>query len=591
MPGSTAYPDTAPRTKLEEYRALKSALWSTRATFDARWGDLAEYIQPWRTRFQPGDRNQGGSKNQKILDSTTQFSARTLQSGLHAGLTSPARPWLRMTTPDPNMAERPQVKTWLHTVTERMRAVFQQTNLYNILPIIYGDLGTFGTAAMAVLEDDRDLFRCYTYPIGSYAVALDSRGRVGTFVVEYERTVREVVEEFGFPSTLPETVRKGREPDWSKFSLMVRRAWERKHYDQPVTVCWVVTRNYDANPEKFAPKYRPWTSCHFELDTSSGSDPNPNGFLRESGFHEFPVMVPRWDLTGGDSYGTNCPGMMALGDVKSLQILQKRKAQAIEKSVNPPLIGPSFLKSQKVSAIPGGITYEDLPQGQTGLRPIYEVSLQGLQFLLGSEQQTQYRIQRAYFEDLFLMLATSDRQLGADRPTAREIDERHEEKLLALGPVLERTNDELLDPLVDRVYAILERAGLIPEPPEELQGVKLKVEYISVLHQAQKLVGVAANDRFLSSTLSVAEALPDIVDRLDADEIAEDYADKTGVPPQFLRSRALAEQMRQQRNQMIAAQQQAEIAKSTGQAAQAAGSARMDEDTLLKRVVEGGVPA
>src|SRR5690606_36540354 len=120
-----------------------------------------------------------------------------------------------------------------------------------------------------------------------------------------------------------------------------------------------------------------------------------------------------------------------------------------------------------------------------------------------------YRIQRAFYEDLFLMIAQSDARRGSQPVTAREIDERHEEKLLALGPVLERTNDELLDPLIDRAYGLMEAAGLIPEPPEELDGVTLKVEYISIMAAAQKLVGVVGQDRFIQTVAPMLQVFPE----------------------------------------------------------------------------------
>src|SRR5258708_22639753 len=101
--------------------------------------------------------------------------------------------------------------------------------------------------------------------------------------------------------------------------------------------------------------------------------------------------------------------------------------------------------------------------------------------------ETQQRIRRAFFEDLFLMMAQSDELRGSQPVTAREVEERHEEKLIALGPVLERTNDELLNPLVDRVYDMMDARGMFPPPPQDLHGQRLKVEYISIMAQAQKL--------------------------------------------------------------------------------------------------------
>jgi hypothetical protein len=176
---------SGPTTRRQRYDLIRSALWSTRqgGGFDAHWKEIGDWLMPRRSRFWTGDRNRGDKRNQNIIDSTARFAWRTLASGLHAGLTSPARPWMRLGTPDPTLAEFGPVKEWLHLVTTRMLAVFSQTNLYNALPVVYGDMGGFGTAAVGILEDDRDLFRAEAYPIGSYALGMDRRGRVTTFAL------------------------------------------------------------------------------------------------------------------------------------------------------------------------------------------------------------------------------------------------------------------------------------------------------------------------------------------------------------------------------------------------------------------------
>jgi len=567
------------KTKRDRVQQLGASLIDIRRSgFDAHWGELAEFIIPRRTRFWTGDKERGDKRNQKIIDSTARFSARTLASGLHAGLTSPARPWMKLTTPDPDLAKFGPVKEWLHEVTMRMLTVFAQTNLYNAFPVVYGDLGVFGTAAVAVLPDSKDLFRCYPYALGSFALGLNKRGLVSSFVREYEMTVRQIVEEFG-------VIDGTRDIEWSRISSRVKTAWDRGDYQQSVPVCWLIEPNEDADPRKLAAKFLPFASCHYEPESKEPG----KGFLRESGFRSFPVMCPRWDVTDGDSYGTDCPGMTALGDVKQLQIMQRRKGQAIAKMVDPPLTGPTALRTQKTSLLPADITYVDVREGQQGLKSIHDVNLR-IDHLTADIGQVQYRIQRSFYEDLFLMLARSDDMRGAQPVTAREVEERHEEKLIALGPVLERTNDELLDPIVDRVYQMMDQAGLIPTPPEQLEGVDLKVEYVSILAQAQKLVGVVGLDRLMSSAMAMAQIFPDTVHKIDVGVVIDDYADMLGTNPKIVRSNedaeARAAAIKQQQQQLVDAQ----AAKDTAMAVKAGSEASMEGDTALNRVV-GGVAA
>ncbi len=565
------------RDRRDHYESLRTTLWSERSSFDSHWKEISDFIQPRRQRFYTSDHNRGDKRNQNIIDSTAKFAMRTLSSGLHAGLTSPARPWFKLSTPDPDLAKHAPVKAWLHDVTGRIQTVMQQTNLYNVLPIVYGDLGLFGTAAMGCLDDSKDLFRCYAYAIGTYAIGLDERGLATTFCRVYKMTVRQVIRQFA--------LNHDNSIDWSKVSTMVKREWDQKRYETMLDVVHMVTPNELADSNKLFAKYKPWASCYYEL----GTEETHKKFLRESGFDEFPFMVPRWDVTDGDSYGTDCPGMTVLGDVKQLQIMQRRKGQAIAKLVDPPLVGPPNLRAAKTSLLPGDVTYVD-EGGKPMLRSIHDVNLR-LDHLTEDIGQVQYRIQRGCYEDLFLMLARSDDLRGAQPVTAREVEERHEEKLLALGPVLERTNDELLDRIIDRVFAQMLRAGMIPAPPPALEGVKLKVEYISIMAQAQKLVGVVGQDRFLQSSMVLAEMFPEVIHKIDAGVAVDEYAEMYGVPPKMVRT---AEQVAE-RMEQIAAQQQAaaeaEQAKNLSQAVKNAGTTPMDGDTALTRMTQAATAA
>jgi hypothetical protein len=403
-----------------------------------------------------------------------------------------------------------------------MLTVFLRSNLYNVLPTQYGDMGVFATGAMSVLEDDKDVIRCYSYPIGSYALGTNDRGVCDVFVREWQMTVRQIVSQFGLVPVAPGSL--SREIDWTNISTTVRSLWERASYEQAVDVNWVIAPNTRADNSRIGGKFLPYSSCHFEKGQQ-----REDVFLRESGFNEFPVMGSRWDITGEDVYGTMSPGMLALGSIKQLQTMQKRKAQAIEKMINPPLQAPTHVRNQKASLLPADITYVDVREGQKGIAPIHEVRID-ISHLTADITETRNMIRRSFYEDLFLMLAQSDRR----EITAREIEERHEEKLLALGPVLERTNDELLDPIVDRVFNIMARRGLIPPAPQELRDVDLKVEYISLMAQAQKLVGVAGHERFLSTAAQLAPIFPDVVFKIDVFQAIDDHADMLGVNPKLV---------------------------------------------------------
>jgi hypothetical protein len=272
--------------------------------------------------------------------------------------------------------------------------------------------------------------------------------------------------------------------------------------------------------------------------------------------------------------------MDALGDIKQLQAMQRRMIQSIDKMVNPPMTAPMSLRNQKASLLPGDITYVDGNQGQAGFKPAHEVKmpLGELQVLI---QQTSQRVQKCFYEDLFLMLANSDRR----QITAREIEERHEEKLLMLGPVLERQNEDLLDPLIDRTFAIMLRRGLVPPAPPEIAGQELKVEYISIMAQAQKLVATAGIERFVGFAGNLAAAYPEILDKIDMDQVVDEYGDMLGVPQKIVRPDEVVAAMRKQRAEAAQRQQMVDNLSQAAQGAKLLSEADTTRESMLSRAL------
>lgn len=536
------------------YRKRLAALDNERQSFISHWRDISDFLLPRRGRFLLTDRNNGSKKNGSIIDSTGTLALRTLSSGMMAGITSPARPWFRLSTQDPRLADENEVRVWLDRVVRLLRDIFNRSNLYNVLPVLYEELGSFGTGAMLVTEDYEDVIRCYPMTVGEYYLANNDRLEVDTFYREYSLTVGQLISEFGE----------------DKVSDKVRELWQRGSVDEWIDVVHAIEPNGRPDVTSRLSKDKPFKSVKFE----KGGTRN---LLSEMGFDEFPVMAPRWHLLSTDVYGRS-PGMDSLGDIKQLQMEQKRKQQAIAKMVNPPLTGPGTLRNQPISSLPGGITFADTLQGQQGLRPTYEVNPR-IAELMQDIQQTQDRIRQGFYADLFQMMTLSDRR----QVTAREIDERHEEKLLMLGPVLERLHNELLDPLIDRTFAIAERAGIVPEPPEVLQETPIKVEYISMLAQAQQAIGIGAIERTLAFVGQMAAVSPTAVDKINTDKTIDEYAEMQGTPPEIIvpngeveKIRKARAQQEQQMQQMAALQQAAEGAKTLSDTDTTEGNALAD---------------
>lgn len=530
--------------------SLMSQMKLERESFYGQWRDVADHILPTRPRFLVTDANRGERKNTKINDSTATIAARNLRSGLMGGLTSPARPWFSLATPFPELNEMGQVKQWLDNVTKRMRTVFLKSNLYNVLPLTYGDLGCFGVGCLYMEEDFESVVRFFSLPVGSYYVGIDSLGRVNKFGREFRMTVAQIVEKFGLN-------KETQKIDWSNISETVKNSYEQGNTETWINISHVIYPNHEYKKNSPLSKFKMFKSIYYESGQGGTKDSAALSglLLSDKGYNYFPVLAPRWEVTGEDIYGTNCPGFEAIGDVRQLQLGEKRILQAIEKSINPPMIGPTSLKQKKASTIPGDITYHDVREGTQGFRPVYEINPRINEMEL-KQQQVRARISKAFFEDLFLMMANSDRR----QITAREIEERHEEKLLALGPVLEQLNQDLLDPLIDNTFNIMIAQQLIPPPPREIQGMELKVEYISVMAQAQKLSGLAAVDRFTTYVAQLAQISPQILDKVNTDQLVDVYGDITSIDHSVINDDKKVEQIRAERMKQQQQQQMAEQA-------------------------------
>lgn len=523
-------------TLKEQLTKQLAQLEQERTTFEPHWRELSDFIIPRGSRFLTSEANRGDRRNTKIVDPTATMANRTLSSGMMSGITSPARPWFKLATPDPEMMDYGPVKLWLETVQNRMNDMFNKSNLYQSLPLIYSSLGTFATGAMAVLEDDDDVIRTMPFPVGSYYIANSPRLSVDTCFRKFSMTVRQLVREFGLNSV----------------SSSTKSAFENGTYEKWVDVVHAVYPNMNRETGKMNAKNKAFRSVYFEV----GGDNDK--VLRESGYDEFPIMAPRWEVNGEDVYGSSCPGMIALGQVKALQLEQRRKAQQIDKQTNPPMIGPTSLKTQRVSLLPGDITYVDQVTGAEGLRPAYQVN-PNLGDLLGDIQDTRQLINSAYFVDLFMML----QNVNTRSMPVEAVIEMKEEKLLMLGPVLERLNDEFLDPLIDRAFSMMARKNMLPPPPDVMQGMPLRIEYISVMAQAQKAIGLSSLERFVGFVGNLASAKPEALDKLDVDQAIDNYAVMSGVSPTVVVPQEQAQQTRNDRAQ----QQQQAMALQTGMAA------------------------
>lgn len=542
-------------TVMQGLEPRKEALRVERQTFLEEWRDISDYVNVRRGRFLVSDNRRKRTSN-KVINERGIFASRTCGAGMMAGVSSPSRPWLHLKTPDADMNEYTEVKRWLDVVEKRVYQVFSVSNYYGVKHQSYRDMADYGQGPVLIDEDYENAINCYCSPAGEYYLGVDARGVVDTMYRDMQRTTKDIVEEFGRYGHLPQEV---------------RQAWDIGDYNRYWTVVGVVQPNIKMIRGVRGPVGMPYMVVYYCLGCSDVDD---NAVLAVSGNHENAISSPRWDVQPGDIYGDG-PGSIALPIVKSLQVLERRKGQLVDKLVTPPMQAPAKMERKIISHQPGSVSYTDMtaagPRG--AIMPIYEVDPNSLTAAAAEAQVLEGRIDQAYFVDLFLATINANRVSPNRTATATEIAEVHEEKLIALGPVLDRTHYEGLNHDIKRVIGILSRARVLPPPPKIMDGVALKVEYTSLLAVAQRAIGAGAIERFSGFMGNLAAGNPEILDKWDMDQTADEYADTIGVPASIIRSDDEVAKLRQGRaqqmqaaNAMAAAAQSAQTAKVLSEA-------------------------
>jgi hypothetical protein len=538
------------------YLARHAKLLVERSTWDSEARDVADYHNPRLGRWVTTDRNVGGKRPRKIIDSTATFAVRALVAGMMSGASSPGRQWFRWVPRDPDIAKRHSARKWAEHATQMTERMLRRSNTYRALPQMYEELGLFGTGPAILEPHPRRGIHLYPMTWGQYCIENDWEGNVTSVYREFETTVGELVAHFGYDKACSAT----------------RHNWDRRNYEHEVRIVHAIEPVHDMVTMGLGGSEQKWTSVYIE----HGDDGNKQ-LLDEHEYDRFPVLCPRWEVTSNDAYGRGL-AMATLGDVMQLQHMQLQKAKAIEYQVEPPLDIPGDIKNRDIDRLPGGLTSTS---GGERIQAMWEVRL-NLADLKQSEDEIRQRLRTNYFTDLFLMLASSDRR----QMTATEVAERHQEKLLMLGPVYERMHTELFEPLVEFAFYEAMKRGEIMPPPPELAGAELGIEFVSMLAQAQRAVGTVAVDRVLAVVQAVgAVGRPEAADKLDPDALLDFYSDALGAPVDILRSTEEVQALRQARAAAQAEAKKAEMMAVHAGAARDMASAPTDQRNALTDVV------
>jgi hypothetical protein len=580
------------RLTYAEATALRNRLRDGMNRFLPKWRQLAQYISPERLKENPDDKHNGYRKDRSIIKNQAGRSLRTFVSGMMNGATPRSRPWFNLTVNNKGKAASATAKKFFAESEAILNSHFQVSNLYRILPMAYKDVGVFSNAAFAMLPDPRFGFYFYPFAIGTYAFSCDSQGNTNTFTRDFSLTVRQVVENYA-------GLKPDGKIDWKGIPNWIKEHWDAAKYQETAVLAQLIVPNpqYDPAKQSLDPadkKFQSYTWVHaagnnLPPQSSSGFrnervEVDGQEFLKVSGFDYFPVITPRWEVMPEEDYGIDGPGEIALGDIMTLQEMEKWRLEAVAKMVKPPMVGHASLRRHQASILAGGITYVDEQGAQAGFKPAFMIDPK-LGDLIQDQQEYTQAIRSAFYEDLFLMLS-GDKTVS--HVTAREIDEKAAERMSTLAPVLGQWDQDLSSPLIRNAQIILEQAGKLPKRPQELMGEQLRPEYISILAQAAKVSMMNSVERAVQFTATMAQVTQDasLIKLLDGEKVARAYYDYVAIDPTLIRDdqefgeiKEIAAQEQQAMKQQAMMAQESESAKNLSQAKVGEGSML---DTLLQ---------
>lgn len=292
----------------------------------------------------------------------------------------------------------------------------------------------------------------------------------------------------------------------------------------------------------------------------------PRHEIAHGGFYEFPYSVYHWQQGEESAYGDS-PCMLALDDVRGLNLMRKTLLRSAQQYVDPPLAVNHEGMMNRPSLNPGSITPGGVDaNGRPKILPI----LTGSNPMVGNQILDVERrsINSALYVDLFQMLA----QAGPNE-TATAVLMRAEEKSNLLGPNGANISAGHVR-MTTRELGILKRLGIYNEgsslaPPESLRGRSFVAKSATPLDKLREKKKLQAVIEVTQVHMAVAQGvqLPG-GDRYDIDAIMELAVETSGAPTSMLTSREAAMEQRKaaaekqaQAEQMAAAESMARTAK------------------------------
>ena len=528
---------------VKEYDALKAE----QGPWESLWQELADWVQPRKANIIEVSHHPDAQREARVFDNMAARANEKLASGLMAWMLPFDSQWAKLLPPH-GLREVDDAVSWYAECSEVMfMQVVAQSNFYEQAHEALLDRSGFGTAVLHTEEDAEDIINFDCWDIGEYCIAEDKKGRVDTVFRKFELTADQAEKKYG-AGNLPEKITANLEDPGKRHTKH-----EFLHAIKP--------RKKEEREGKIGAAAMPWKSCIIACEGKH--------LVSEGGFNELPTFVTRHLKWQRSPYGY-CPAWRAMADTRVSNKLGKYMLALAEVAAFPRMLIPADFTG-RVDVSGHGATPFD--PARPASKP--EEWLTGGRYDIGLDQQKRLQdaIEDSYNLKVFQMFADNDKQM-----TATEVIERRNEKISMFSPTIGRLQSELLDPLIERIFAICARRslpnwmmgadGLLPMPPQSVidyGGGSLpapQIDYQSRLALALRDYQSAGFVRTLEASIPLLETQPDILDNLKLEEGFRMLARNNGVPEELIRVEAEVEQIKEQRAQQAQAQQAMELAAS-----------------------------
>ena len=489
-----------------------STLKSLRSPYAATWEDCFKYSYPLRARGFFGDMptaDDGRARRADLLDSTTTEAVRIMVSHIIDGMVPANALWFGLDVGE----ESDEEKRWLYDGSKFIWQNIHNSNFDSEIFEAFIDAVCAGWFVLYIDEAEQGGFAFQQWPIQQCYIACSKQGMpVDIIYREFELTAEQAVTQYGQDKVSPD----------------IRKCMEDGKPDEKFTFCHAIYPRSTYVAGARLAKNLPFASVHTETKTKT--------VVRESGYHEFPCVCPRWMKIPGSDYAVGAV-FDALPDSKSVNEIKRLMHANLDIAVGGLWIAEDdgVLNPRNIKIGPRRVIVANSVDSMKELRSSADFNTGFV-----SEERIQAQIKRIMMADLLPPLEGQPR-------TAAEIYARLAHIRKMLGPVFGRLQSEFLKPTIERCFGIAFRAGVLGVPPESLANRSYTIKYMSPLARSQKLEEVAAIDQYVAGAVMIAEIQPEILDNIDFDAAMRYKAEALGVPTQIVPDEDTVKARREQR--------------------------------------------